>query len=390
MAQSDRYKLFAISGRFRGLGFGVWRLGDCSSLIIDAPKAIRLSLSAMTLYGARQQACAQAVPLADLRSKEAAYRNILKGLGQWVLLLPSKKDSAMKSFAQKVAVVTGAGSGMGRYLAILLARAGADVVICDVNTETLGETETLLKRYNVAVSSIPLDMADKEAVEALPEQVIARHGKVDLLFNNAGVTVGSDFETMPETDWDWVMNINLNGVVNATRAFLPYLKQQPEAVLVNTSSIFGMIAVAKQSVYHTTKFAVRGFTEGLVREFKGSNLSVHCVHPGHIGTNIIKNSRFTETDDAEDQQKSLLGINGSQTEMSDLFRNNGMHPSRAAQIILDGVTRRRSRIFIGLDAKLMDLAQRISPMHYDKLMPLFMIPITLLRNKKPLKDLPTS
>ena len=114
---------------------------------------------------------------------------------------------------------------------------------------------------------------------------------------NAGVTVGSDFETMPETDWDWVMNINLNGVVNATRAFLPYLKQQPEAVLVNTSSIFGMIAVAKQSVYHTTKFAVRGFTEGLVREFKGSNLSVHCVHPGHIGTNIIKNSRFTETDD---------------------------------------------------------------------------------------------
>jgi len=188
---------------------------------------------------------------------------------------------------------------MGRYLAILLARAGADVVICDVNTETLGETEKLLQRYNVAVSSIPLDMADKAAVEALPEQVIARHGKVDLLFNNAGVTVGSDFETMPEADWDWVMNINLNGVVNATRAFLPYLKQQPEAVLVNTSSIFGMIAVAKQSVYHTTKFAVRGFTEGLVREFKGSNLSVHCVHPGHIGTNIIKNSRFTETDDAE-------------------------------------------------------------------------------------------
>ncbi|MEJ6670838.1 MAG: SDR family NAD(P)-dependent oxidoreductase, partial [Pseudomonadales bacterium] len=145
----------------------------------------------------------------------------------------------MKSFAQKVAVVTGAGSGMGRYLAILLARAGADVVICDVNTETLAETETLLQRYNVAVSSIPLDMADKAAVEALPEQVIARHGKVDLLFNNAGVTVGAEFETMTEADWDWVMNINLNGVVNATRAFLPYLRQQPEAALVNTSSIFG-------------------------------------------------------------------------------------------------------------------------------------------------------
>jgi NADP-dependent 3-hydroxy acid dehydrogenase YdfG len=301
----------------------------------------------------------------------------LKGLSQSVLLLQSLKDLFMKSFAQKVAVVTGAGSGMGRYLAILLARAGADVVICDVNTETLAETETLLQRYNVAVSSIPLDMADKAAVEALPEQVIARHGKVDLLFNNAGVTVGAEFETMTEADWDWVMNINLNGVVNATRAFLPYLRQQPEAALVNTSSIFGMIAVAKQSVYHTTKFAVRG-----------TNLSVHCVHPGHIGTNIIKNSRFSETDESEVQQKSLLGLNGSQTEMSDLFRDNGMHPSRAAQVILDGVTRRRSRIFIGLDAKLMDLAQRISPTHYDKLMPLFMIPITLLRNKKPMKDLP--
>ena len=140
-------------------------------------------------------------------------------------------------------------------------------------------------------------MADKEAVEALPEQVIARHGKVDLLFNNAGVTVGSDFETMPETDWDWVMNINLNGVVNATRAFLPYLSNSRKPCSSTPPRFSGMIAVAKQSVYHTTKFAVRGFTEGLVREFKGSNLSVPiCVHPGHIGTNIIKNSRFTETD----------------------------------------------------------------------------------------------
>ncbi|MGB1191198.1 MAG: SDR family oxidoreductase, partial [Pseudomonadales bacterium] len=238
----------------------------------------------------------------------------------------------MKTFAQKVAVITGAGSGMGRYLAILLARAGADVVICDVNPETLKETEKLVQQHNVAVSSFELDMADKAAIEALPEQVIARHGKVDMLFNNAGVTAGADFENMSEADWDWVMNINLNGVVNATRAFLPYLKMQPEAALINTSSIFGMIAVAKQSVYHATKFAVRGFTEGLAREYAGTGLSVHCVHPGHIGTNIVANSRFNEEEIATDRK--LLGVNGSQEEMATLFRDNGMHPSRAADIIL--------------------------------------------------------
>jgi len=291
----------------------------------------------------------------------------------------------MKTFAQKVAVITGAGSGMGRYLAILLARAGADVVICDVNPDTLKETEKLVQQHNVAVSSFELDMADKAAIEALPEQVIARHGKVDMLFNNAGVTAGADFENMSEADWDWVMNINLNGVVNATRAFLPYLKMQPEAALINTSSIFGMIAVAKQSVYHATKFAVRGFTEGLAREYAGTGLSVHCVHPGHIGTNIVANSRFNQEEIGNDQK--LLGVNGSQEEMATLFRDNGMHPSRAADIILNGVKRRRQRIFVGFDAKCMDFAQRLSPMHYLKLLPIFMIPITLLRNKKPLKGL---
>ena len=291
----------------------------------------------------------------------------------------------MKNFAQKVAVVTGAGSGIGRYLAVLLARAGADVVICDINPDTLAETEAMLRRYNAAVTSIAVDMGDKAQVTALPEQVIARHGKVDLLFNNAGVTVGADFENMSEADWDWVMNINLNGVVNATRAFLPHLRAQPEAALINTSSIFGMIAVAKQSSYHATKFAVRGFTEGLIREFKDTNLSVHCVHPGHIGTNIVANSRFTEIETEPDNSPS--GFAGNHTEMANLFRDHGMHPSRAAGIILKGISRGKRRIFVGLDAKLLDLAQRISPMHYDKLMPLFMLPLTILRNKKPLKDL---
>jgi len=288
----------------------------------------------------------------------------------------------MKDFAGKTAVITGAGSGMGRYLAVLLAKAGANVAICDINQDTLNATATMVKQYNVGLSTHVVDMGDMDQIEALPEAVIAQHGSVDLLFNNAGVTVGSTFDGMSERDWDWVMNINLNGVVKSSRVFLPYLKDRPEAVLVNTSSIFGMIAVAGQSVYHATKFGVRGFTESLAKEFKGTNLQVHCVHPGHVGTNILANSRFN-TD-----QPGRFGEDFNKDEMAEMFRTKGMHPSRAASIILNGVRGNKRRIFVGLDAKLMDLAQRLTPMHYEWLLPLINLPLWLLRNKKPLKHMP--
>ncbi|MGA1109265.1 MAG: SDR family NAD(P)-dependent oxidoreductase [Pseudomonadales bacterium] len=288
----------------------------------------------------------------------------------------------MKNFAGKTAVITGAGSGMGRYLAVLLAKAGANVAICDINQDTLNATATMVKQYNVGLSTHVVDMGEMDQIEALPEAVIAQHGSVDLVFNNAGVTVGSTFDGMSERDWDWVMNINLNGVVKSSRVFLPYLKDRPEAVLVNTSSIFGMIAVAGQSVYHATKFGVRGFTESLAKEFKGTNLQVHCVHPGHVGTNILANSRFN-TD-----QPGRFGEDFNKDEMAEMFRTKGMHPSRAASIILNGVRGNKRRIFVGLDAKLMDLAQRLTPMHYEWLLPLINLPLWLLRNKKPLKHMP--
>lgn len=288
----------------------------------------------------------------------------------------------MKDFRGKTAVITGAGSGMGRYLAVLLARAGANVAICDINEETLNGTAAMVRQYNVALSLHVVDMGDMERIEALPDEVVAQHGSVDLVFNNAGVTMGSSFAAMSEEDWDWVMNINLNGVVKASRVFLPLLKDRPEAAIINTSSIFGMIAVAGQSVYHATKFGVRGFTESLAKEFKDTPVQVHCVHPGHIGTNIVANSRFNEEDDSKFLRQDNVD------EMADMFRSGGMHPSRAAQIILDGVTRNKRRIFVGLDAKLMDLAQRITPMHYEWLLPVINFPLYLLRNKKPLKDLP--
>ena len=288
----------------------------------------------------------------------------------------------MKDFSGKTAVITGAGSGMGRYLAVLLAKAGANVAICDINEETLNDTAAMVRQYNVGLSTHIVDMGDMDQIAALPEAVVAQHGAVDMVFNNAGVTVGSSFSSMSEQDWDWVMNINLNGVVKASRVFLPLLEDRPEAVLVNTSSIFGMIAVAGQTVYHATKFGVRGFTESLAKEFKDTSVQVHCVHPGHIGTNIVANSRI-DADEA-----SFLGEDVDVDEMAERFRTGGMHPSRAAEVILNGVKRNKRRIFIGLDAKLMDIAQRITPMHYEWLLPVINAPIYFLRNKKPLKDLP--
>ena len=298
----------------------------------------------------------------------------------------------MKTFREKVAVITGAGSGMGRYLAILLAKDGADVCICDVNEETLNETKAMLRKYNASVSSHLLDVSDKESIEALPQKVIDQHGKVDLVFNNAGVTSGAHFQDMNEDNWDWVMGINFEGVVNSTRAFIPHLINSSEAAIINTSSIFGMVTVPGQTVYHATKFAVRGFTESLALEMKQTNpnLQIHCVHPGHIGTNIAATARMSDEDFANTQPKSSIFTGNApktQREMGELFREGGMHPSKAAKIILNGVKKNKSRIFVGLDAKLLDLSQRLFPKYYHKTWVLFVPLLMLFRDKKPLKSI---
>ncbi len=302
----------------------------------------------------------------------------------------------MKTFRDKVAVITGAGSGMGRYLALLLAQEGAHLTICDVNQDTLDETNEMLRKYNVSVSSILLDVANKDEVEGLPQKVLETHGKVDMVFNNAGVSTGSHFKDMQEENWDWVMNINLHGVINSTRAFIPYLIDRPEAAIINTSSIFGMVAVPGQTVYHATKFAVRGFTESLALEMAetNKNLQIHCVHPGHVGTNIVSNSRMDEEEYKKNLEKEESDRTGffankrpqSIKEMAEVFKEGGMHPSKAAQIILKGVKKNKRRIFIGLDAKLLELSQRIFPNKYHRVWPFLMVPLSIFRDKKPINS----
>ena len=278
----------------------------------------------------------------------------------------------MKTFQNKVSVVTGAGSGMGRYLALNLAQEGSDVVICDINQKALNETEDLIKAYNVSCSSLNLDLREKNNIDTLVEKTISNHGKVDLLFNNAGVVTASPFLEMKESDWDWCNDLNYNSLVYCSRAFLPHLMKENESALVNTSSIFGIITTPNNTVYHATKFAVRGFTESLAMELRDDPIQINCVYPGHIGTNIVLDARFkkeillTNGEYAKDSNGKPLTVE----DVGSTFRETGMNPNKAAKIILKGVKKNKRRIFVGLDAKVMEIAQRLSPSHYIRIIPI--------------------
>ena len=292
----------------------------------------------------------------------------------------------MKSFQNKVAVITGAGSGMGRYLALNLAQEGCNVAICDINTHSLKETEELIKNYNISCSSHILDLRDKNNIDILVNETLLNHGSVDLLFNNAGVVSPSSFLELKEADWDWCNDINFNSLVYCSRAFLPHLMKDEESALVNTSSIFGIITTPNNTVYHASKFAVRGFTESLAMELRDDPIQVNCVYPGHIGTNIVLDARFgkdvllTNGEYAKDTNGNSL----TAQDVGTTFRESGMSPDKAAKIILKGVKRNKKRIFVGLDAKIMEIAQRLSPSHYITIIPflnLLIFPYFLKRIK---------
>ena len=261
---------------------------------------------------------------------------------------------------------------MGRYLALNLAQEGSDVVICDINKNALKETEELIKNYNISCTSLTLDLRDKNNIDALVEKTITNHGKVDLVFNNAGVVVASSFLDMEEDNWDWCNDINYNSLVYCSKSFLPYLMKSEETALVNTSSIFGIITTPNNTVYHASKFAVRGFTESLAMELKDDPIQVNCVYPGHIGTNIVLDAKYSK-DVLLTNGEHALDSKGNPLTVKDVgstFKESGMNPDKAAKIILKGVKKNKKRIFVGLDSKVMEIAQRISPSHYIKIIPL--------------------
>ena len=267
----------------------------------------------------------------------------------------------MKNFKNKVAAITGAGSGMGQQLAVLLAKAGCHVSLSDVNEKGLAETVELVKPYNVRVTSKKVNVAKLEEVRTWAEETVQNHGSVNMIFNNAGVALGSTVEGSNYEDLEWIMGINYWGVVYGTKEFLPYLKKTGEGHIINTSSLFGLTAQPTQSAYNSTKFAVRGFTESLRQELdiENSGVSALSVHPGGIRTNIANDARMSES-------IKSMGMNPEKSAkaFNKLLR---MPAEEAAQQILDAVLKNKRRLLIGNDAKTLDLIQRVLPTGYQRI-----------------------
>ncbi|MEP6849813.1 MAG: SDR family NAD(P)-dependent oxidoreductase [Acidobacteriota bacterium] len=258
-----------------------------------------------------------------------------------------------------VAVITGAASGIGQALAVRFAREKiAGIAIADVNEQGLAETSQLVKGMAVPVSAHKVNVSDLRQINQLADDVIAKHGRVTHLINNAGVGLIGTFEQLSIKDLEWLMGINFWGVVYGCKTFMPILKEQPEAVIVNVSSVFGLIGPEEQSAYCASKFAVRGFTESLRHELADTNIFVACVHPGGIKTNIVRNSRVgTGASDEWKQQGTKLFDKIAKTSAVD-----------AADAIIRGIDEKNPRILIGKDARAISMLSRLFPKRYLKVL----------------------
>ena len=276
----------------------------------------------------------------------------------------------MKDFNNKVALITGAGSGIGRALALQLAEEGCNLALVDWNNETLEETKSLLSSKNISVSTHNFDLRDKDRINELPDKLIELHNNIDIIFNNAGLSVVGTVDEVDEEDWNFGMDILLNSVIQMSTVFLPHLRKRPVSAIVNTSSIFGLFSVPKQSIYNVGKFGVKAFTESLALEMEmaESPVEVYCVFPGHIGTNIYHASKF-KSFEADDAGAAIFGANASTIEeAADQFKNNApSSPEYAAKVIIKNIKKKNKRILIGADAHFYDLMSRLSPKHFLKI-----------------------
>lgn len=255
-----------------------------------------------------------------------------------------------------VAVITGAGSGIGRALAKRLAAEGiVGLAVADVNREGLEETAMMLGDAKVSLHVV--DVADRAAMASFVDAVISEHGRVTHVINNAGVALGGTLKEVSLDEIEWLMGVNFWGVVHGTKLFLPYLVKEPEAHIVNISSLFGLVAPPGQTAYCASKFAVRGFTEALRHELEDTNIAVSVVHPGGVKTNIANSARIAESSEitADELEQRLARMNRNLSTTT---------PDRAAEIIIKGIKKRSPRIIVGPDAQLLSWIQRLFPKRY--------------------------
>ncbi|MGK8522349.1 SDR family NAD(P)-dependent oxidoreductase [Nocardia asteroides] len=260
-------------------------------------------------------------------------------------------------FKNKVCVITGAGSGIGRALAENLARRGAKLALSDIDVEGLAETTRRCEQLGAQVKSDRLDVVEREAVILYADAVKAHFGTVHQVYNNAGIAHHGEVIRSEYKDFERVMDVDFWGVVNGTKAFLPMVIESGDGHIVNVSSLFGLIAIPGQSAYNAAKFAVRGFTESLRQEMLVARhpVKVTCVHPGGIKTAVARNATYAEGIDAR-----------SAASMFD--RKLAIHtPEMAAQTITEGVRKGHGRVLIGWEAKLLDLFVRVTASGYQRI-----------------------
>ena len=258
----------------------------------------------------------------------------------------------------RTAVVTGAASGIGRAVALSLARRRCHLALADIDEAGMATTADLARAQGVRVTGHRLDVADRHAVAAFPSIVASEHTGVDLLVNNAGVAVGGTFEQVSEEDFEWLFEINFWGVVRMTRAFLPVLRRSDDARLVNLSSVFGLVAPPGQAAYAASKFAVRGFSEALRHELEGSNVGVTVVHPAGVATSISEKARVPASASAEEVARG-------REQFRRLLR---LPPEVAGETIVRGVERRKRRVLVGHEAVLLSVIARALPVSYWKVL----------------------
>ncbi|HET9183646.1 MAG TPA: SDR family NAD(P)-dependent oxidoreductase [Candidatus Angelobacter sp.] len=255
----------------------------------------------------------------------------------------------MRDFSNDVVVITGAGSGIGRALAKEFASGGAELALADVNATSVEETRSLLG--NVRAGTYVCDAGDAAAVEAFARKVRQDFGRATIVVNNAGVALYGSFEQLTVAEFEWLFRVNFWGVIHGCKFFLPLLREQKQGRIVNMSSVFGLIAPPGQTAYGASKYAVRGFSEALREELRGSGIAVTCVHPAGIRTNIANNGRAGAATDP-----------AGQAQARELFNRVAVISSEeAARTIVQGIVRNKDRVLIGADACRMDRMARMFP-----------------------------